>query len=44
VAGEYGVTSIPWLFLIGPDGKLLARNLLDETILWETMQALEGDR
>jgi hypothetical protein len=38
VPGDYGVRGIPAIFLIGPDGRVLAEDLRGEAIL-QTVQA-----
>jgi uncharacterized GH25 family protein/thiol-disulfide isomerase/thioredoxin len=44
VAGNFGVTSIPQLLLIGPDGRVLARNLSGPGIQAAVTQELERPR
>lgn len=41
IAAAYGVNSVPTTMLIGPDGKLIARNLWGEAVIWAAARALK---
>jgi thiol-disulfide isomerase/thioredoxin len=43
-AGEYGVNGIPTIMLIGPDGKIVARDVRGEQILGKVKEALSTER
>lgn len=43
-ARDYGVTGIPAIWLIGPDGKIVARDLLGKPLREAVRDAIEGDK
>jgi hypothetical protein len=42
VAQDYGVRAIPQVFLIGPDGKVVAKDLRGSTVQSSVRAALAG--
>jgi thiol-disulfide isomerase/thioredoxin len=42
VAGDYGVVTIPSIWLVGPDGRIVAKGLRGERIKEAVAQALGG--